>query len=97
MLDIEVKNLPIKSTGEDGTDRFLMWSAIDGVVYTNARTRINIHTHTPSDVGLGNVTNDTQLKASQLEQTLTNNANKVPSSAAVYNELVNLTIDAGVY
>jgi hypothetical protein len=97
MLDIEVQHLPIKSTDEDGTDRFLMWSAIDGAVYTNARTRINIHTHTPTDVGLSNVTNDLQLKAAQLEQTLTNDANKVPSSAAVHNELANLTIDCGVY
>ena len=43
----------------------------------------NPHSVTASQVGLGNVTNDAQLKASQLETTITDNDSKVPSSGAV--------------
>lgn len=43
----------------------------------------NPHSVTKDQVGLGNVTNDAQLKASQLETAITDNDSKVPSSGAV--------------
>lgn len=43
----------------------------------------NPHAVDKSDVGLSNVTNDEQLKASQLETTLTNDPTKVAASGAV--------------
>ena len=41
------------------------------------------HSHLPQEVGLSNVTNDKQIKDSQLEQKLTFDKAKVPSSYAV--------------
>lgn len=43
----------------------------------------NPHGVTASQIGLGNVTNDAQLKTSQLETAITDDDSKVPSSGAV--------------
>lgn len=56
----------------------------DGLVLDDHISDVsNPHSVTKEQVGLGNVTDDTQLKASQLEMTLTNDDAKVPSSSAV--------------
>lgn len=51
--------------------------------HSHMANTLNPHGTTASQVGLGNVTNDLQLKASQLQTTITNDYIKVPSSGSV--------------
>lgn len=51
--------------------------------HTHIASTDNPHSVTKDQVGLGNVTNDAQLKVSQLETSITDNDSMVPSSGAV--------------
>ena len=64
-------------------------SAVDVGLNTSHRntTTGNPHNVSKGDIGLGNVTNDAQVKASQLETVLTNDDSKVPTSGAVFDAI----------
>ena len=71
-------------------------SSIDSINNTvqgmqeSALTASNVASYIMSDrsvIGLGNVTNDAQLKASQLEQIVSTASDKIPSSVAIKNAI----------
>jgi hypothetical protein len=57
------------------------------VVEYVASLGVRVHTHVPVEVGLGNVTNDKQLKENQLIQTVIADSTKIPSSNAIFDYL----------
>jgi len=73
--DVVLNNTHRGSAGTDHSD----------VVLNNSHriSTTNPHSVTKTQVGLSNVTNDAQLKASQLQTTITDDDTKVPSSGAV--------------
>jgi hypothetical protein len=76
--------IPLKAnfTGQDPTS-IGEFQAGDVVSVTHGGTGATTVTDAKRNLGLDNLTNDVQLKASQLETTISDNAGKVPSSAAI--------------
>ena len=77
-LDGRISTNTSHSTG-DGSDH----SDVATNTTHSGTTTGNPHSVTKTEVSLGSVTNDAQLKASQLQTTITDDDTKVPSSGAV--------------
>lgn len=69
-------------------------TAIGSLNTTVSGISTSIGSLTPTSVGLSNVTNDAQLKASQLEQTVSNSSSMIPSSAAIASAISTASTNA---
>lgn len=69
-------------------------TSIDSLNTTVSGISTSIGSLTPTSVGLSNVTNDAQLKASQLEQTVSNSSSMIPSSAAIASAISTASTNA---